>query len=175
MAEEGRAAARGQGWEGWGSPAAFLRPALARVLAPLSDTLLFLPQKVWIACAETHRARQRQGWKTLSAQGGGQSRCICHLGSRELTWKSISRKPRGQIHCFFYHCWFPSFTSLPPGPAASSFFSSASLFIVPLQQDSLYCLSLQLASADLLESGSTVAKKYSNILRLSDCDKLICE
>lgn len=52
----------------------------------------------------------------------------------------------------------------PPGPVASSFFSSASLFIIPLQQDALYCLSLQLASVNPFESSSTVAKKYSNIL-----------
>lgn len=99
--------------EGWGSSTAFLRPALARILGPLSDTLLFLPQKVWIGCAEMRRARQGQDWKTLGEQAGGQSWCVCHLGSRELTWKSISCKPRGQIR-WFYLQLLVSFLPIPP-------------------------------------------------------------
>lgn len=89
---------RAESREGWDSPITFLCPAPARIL---SNTLLLLPQKVWVGCAEIQRARQGQDWKILCVQVGGQSRCICHLGSGELSWKSISHKPHRQIHGFY--------------------------------------------------------------------------
>lgn len=147
-----------------GSPVTFLHPAPALIL---SNTLLLLPQKVWTGCVETHRARQGQDWRILCVQAGGQSWRICHLGSGELSRKSTSCKPHRQIHVFFLSL-LVSFLLTPPLWSCCLLVLLQCILIHYSSPAGLSVLSLQLASVNLFESGSTVAKKYSNILFVND-------
>lgn len=102
----------------------------------------------WNVSLEIKAAGSEEGQAAVRAQGecgegwASPTATLCPA----LTGSGSLESHAGKSTGFIFHCWFTSSPSLPPSPAASSFFFSASLFIIPLQQDFLYWLSFQLAS-----------------------------
>lgn len=102
----------------------------------------------WNVSLEIKQTGNKEGQPAVRGQGkcgegwDSSTAMLCPA----LTRPGSPESHAGKFPGFIYHCCFTSSPSLPPGPAASSFFFIASLFITLPQQDFLYSLSLQLAS-----------------------------